>query len=133
MNKTSFYFIISFFCFLFWSGSGAEAFSQAPISPELIQDDPIVAALDKLYKLDLFEKGYAKISYPKNPKYHFAIDSIPHYDDMIYEARLAKLDALSPFDLGRSRGPVRHEIRRCFGFVERGADKDGHRAKIWRR
>lgn len=99
MNKTSFYFIIPFFCFLFWSGSGADAFSQAPIAPELILDDPIVAALDKLYKLDLFEKGYAKINYPKNPKYHFAIDSIPHYDDLIYEARLAKLDALSPFDL----------------------------------
>lgn len=99
MNKTSFYFIIPFFCFLFWSGSGADAFSQEPIVPELIQDDPIVAALDKLYKLDLFEKGYAKINYPKNPKYHFAIDSIPHYDDLIYEARLAKLDALSPFDL----------------------------------
>ncbi|MDO9186097.1 MAG: transglycosylase SLT domain-containing protein [Bacteroidia bacterium] len=99
MKKTSFCFIIPLFCFLFWIGSGSEAFSQAPIAPELIQDDPIVAALDKLYKLDLFEKGYAKINYPKNPKYHFAIDSIPHYDDLIYEARLAKLDALSPFDL----------------------------------
>ncbi|MCE9540491.1 MAG: transglycosylase SLT domain-containing protein [Bacteroidetes bacterium] len=99
MKKSSFCFIIPFFCFLFWIGFGSKAFSQAPIAPELIQDDPIVAALDKLYKLDLFEKGYAKINYPKNPKYHFAIDSIPHYDDLIYEARLAKLDALSPFDL----------------------------------
>lgn len=99
MKKNSFFFIISFFYFLLGAGSGAEVFSQAPAVPELMPDDPIVAALDRLYKLDLFEKGYAKVNYPKNPKYHFALDSIPHYDDMIYEARLAKLDALSPFDL----------------------------------
>ena len=100
MKKTYRSFVIPFFCFLFWFGSDTSLFSQAPVAaPELLLDDPIVAALDKLYKLDLFEKGYAKVSYPKNPKYHFAIDSVPHYDDMIYEARLAKLDALSPFDL----------------------------------
>lgn len=100
MNKASFYYIIPFFCFLFWFVPVTRMFSQVPVlAPDLMPDDPVVAALDKLYKLDLFEKGYAKISYPKNPKYHFAIDSIPHYDDLIYEARLAKLDALSPFDL----------------------------------
>lgn len=100
MKKSYCCFVIPFFCFLFLLVPGTGVFSQVPVvAPDLMPDDPIVAALDKLYKLDLFEKGYAKISYPKNPKYHFAIDSIPHYDDMIYEARLAKLDALSPFDL----------------------------------
>ncbi len=62
-------------------------------------DDPIAAALDSLYKLDLFEKGYAKINYPKNSKYNFPSDSVPRYDEMIYESRLSKLDAISPFDL----------------------------------
>ncbi len=66
---------------------------------EIIQDDPIAATLDSLYKLDLFEKGYAKINYPKNAKYNFPHDSVPRYDETTYEARLAKLDALSPFDL----------------------------------
>lgn len=99
MKKQTFVFILFFFCFLFWSGRGADAFSQVPYAPDMLQDDPIAAALDSLYKLDLFERGYAKISYPKNPRYNFAIDSVPRYDDMVYEARLAKLDAVSPFDL----------------------------------
>jgi membrane-bound lytic murein transglycosylase D len=97
MKKGSFVFI--FFCLLFWVGSMAEAFSQVAYAPDMMKDDPIVAALDSLYKLDLFERGYAKINYPINPRYNFALDSVPHYDDMVYEARLAKLDALSPFDL----------------------------------
>ncbi|HEY0029342.1 MAG TPA: LysM peptidoglycan-binding domain-containing protein [Bacteroidia bacterium] len=77
------------------------AFSQTPVgyAPEMIVDDPIAAALDSLYKLNLFEKGYGKIAYPKNPKYNFSHDSVPRYEELIYESRLAKLDALSPFDL----------------------------------
>ena len=78
-----------------------KSFSQSPVgySPETLQDDPIAAALDSLINLNLFEKGYAKISYPKNPKYNFPHDSIPRYDDLVYELRMAKLDAVSPFDL----------------------------------
>jgi membrane-bound lytic murein transglycosylase D len=60
-------------------------------------DDPIAAMLDSLERLNYFEKGYVKPS--KNSKYHFAADSVPRYDDMVYESRLAKLDAQSPFDL----------------------------------
>ena len=99
MKKNALLFVIIFFCFPFWWVGGGASFSQVPYAPDLIQDDPIVAALDSLYKLDLFERGYAKVSYPKNPKYNFSIDSVPRYDDMVYEARLAKLDAVSPFDL----------------------------------
>ncbi len=97
MEKHAFVFVIFFFSLVIGEGGGV--FSQVSYLPDIMQDDPIVAALDSLYKLDLFERGYAKINYPVNPKYKFAIDSIPHYDDMVYEARLAKLDALSPFDL----------------------------------
>ncbi len=99
MKKRTFVFIIFFFTLIFGENWGGVSFSQVSYAPDLMQDDPIIAALDSLYKLDLFERGYAKISYPKNPKYNFSADSIPHYDDMIYEARLAKLDAASPFDL----------------------------------
>jgi membrane-bound lytic murein transglycosylase D len=72
--------------------------STAPAEP-LVQDDPIASVLDSLYKLDLFEKGYGKVIYPKNPKYQFPKDSVPRYDDATYAARLERLDAASPFDL----------------------------------
>lgn len=80
-------------------GVQSNGFSQVAYAPDFLQDDPIVAALDSLYKLDLFERGYAKVSYPMNPKYNFAPDSVPRYDELVYESRLAKLDAASPFDL----------------------------------
>ena len=103
MNKLKTNLNISFFAILFLiiigTGSVDYGYAQSGYSPETIQDDPIAAALDSLSSLNLFEKGYARISYPKNSKYHFAPDSVPHYDEMIYEARLAKLDAESPFDL----------------------------------
>jgi len=43
----------------------------------VLQDDPIAAALDSLHKINLFEKGITKSPYIKNPKYNFAADSIP--------------------------------------------------------
>jgi membrane-bound lytic murein transglycosylase D len=73
--------------------------SQTGFEPQQFQDDPIAAALDSLHKLNMFEKGYAKIVYPKNSKYHFSTDSIPRYDDMVYESRLSRLNTASPFDL----------------------------------
>jgi membrane-bound lytic murein transglycosylase D len=91
--------LLLFFAFC-GTGTVSNSFSQSAYVPnEIVSDDPVVAALDSLIKLNLFEKGYAKINYPKNPKYNFAHDSIPRYDDMVYEARLAKIDAVSPFDL----------------------------------
>lgn len=93
--------LIISFCFvtLVMQQGGTKGVAQVAYAPDMMQDDPIVAALDSLYKLDLFERGYAKVNYSINPKYNFALDSIPRYDDMVYEARLAKLDAVSPFDL----------------------------------
>jgi membrane-bound lytic murein transglycosylase D len=90
--------IIFSFLFLF---TGTFLYAQTPpaYAPDLMQDDPIAAALDSLDKMNLFERGYARISYPKNPKYQFAKDSVPRYDEATYEARLALIDAASPFDL----------------------------------
>ncbi len=92
-------FCITFFFAFFGTGNIVRSFSQVSYEPVTIEDDPIVAALDSLYKLDLFERGYEKVNYSVNPKYNFKIDSVPRYDEMIYEARLMKLDAASPFDL----------------------------------
>jgi membrane-bound lytic murein transglycosylase D len=62
-------------------------------------DDPIAAMLDSLLSQKMFETAFSKPIFPKNNKYKFGIDSIPKYDDYTYQARLAKLDANSPFDL----------------------------------
>src|SRR4051812_32022592 len=89
------------FAFLFFVlGTAGSLSAQAPaVLPDQMQDDPIASVLDSLYKLDLFEKGYAKVPYNKNPKYNFPKDSVPRYDDVTYESRLARIDAASPFDL----------------------------------
>jgi membrane-bound lytic murein transglycosylase D len=62
-------------------------------------DDPIAAMLDSLLSQKMFETAFSKPVFPKNNKYKFGIDSVPRYDDYTYQARLAKLDANSPFDL----------------------------------
>jgi len=62
-------------------------------------DDPIAAMLDSLMHVNYYEKSCAKPVYTKNNKYNFAPDSVPRYDDAYYRAKLAKLDAQTPFDL----------------------------------
>jgi membrane-bound lytic murein transglycosylase D len=99
MKKSIYRYLLIGLGIFFLQRGGEKAYCQVAYAPELMQDDPIVAALDSLYKLDLFERGYAKVNYPVNPKYNFTADSVPRYDDMVYESRLAKLDAASPFDL----------------------------------
>ena len=63
------------------------------------KDDPIVAALDSFATEKFIEKAWIKPVHPKNSKFHYAPDSVPVFDDFVYENRLAKLDAISPFDL----------------------------------
>jgi|SRR6185312_865221 len=59
-------------------------------------DDPIAANLDSLAHFSFFEKGYDVV---KSSIYHFSSDSIPWYSDNVFDQRMAKLDANSPFDL----------------------------------
>ncbi|MGZ3942859.1 MAG: hypothetical protein ACXVOH_12785, partial [Bacteroidia bacterium] len=77
--------------FLMISGVG---FSQqtAPV------DDPIASMLDSMATNKILDKLYSKPNIQKN-KFHYAPDSIPVCDEFVYENRLAKLDAVSPFDL----------------------------------
>lgn len=75
------------------------SFSQSNTVGVNFADDPIAAMLDSVAQVKYFEKGLAKPASPKNSKYRFAPDSIPRYDNMVYESRLTKLDAESPFDL----------------------------------
>ena len=66
---------------------------------QVLQDDPIAAMLDSLYYKKILNELFHKKNVTKNNRYHFAPDSVPRYDDFVYEARLAKLDVHSPFDL----------------------------------
>jgi len=74
--------------------AGLAAKAQTPAA-----DDPIAAMLDSLSAQKMFETAFNKPVFPKNNKYKFTHDSVPKYDDYTYQARLAKLDAVSPFDL----------------------------------
>ena len=71
----------------------------ASLNAQVTYDDPIAAMLDSLSTQKMFETAFQKPSFPKNNRYKFAEDSVPVYDDYTYQARLAKLDAVSPFDL----------------------------------
>ena len=62
-------------------------------------DNPVAAMLDSFANQKMLEKALLKPIYPKNNKYKFTPDSVPRYEDFVYESRLAKLDAVSPFDL----------------------------------
>ncbi|MES2761678.1 MAG: LysM peptidoglycan-binding domain-containing protein [Bacteroidota bacterium] len=64
-----------------------------------ISDNPVAAMLDSLANQKVLEKALAKPVYPKVNKYKYAEDSVPRFEDFVYESRLAKLDATSPFDL----------------------------------
>lgn len=68
-------------------------------SQTVMVDDPVAAMLDSLANKKVLEFAFTKPAFPKNNKYHFEADSVPRYDDYTFEARLAKLDAVSPFDL----------------------------------
>lgn len=91
-------YILSVLAGLFMAG-GIVAMPHDTISKKdstQFADDPIAANLDSLAHLSFFEKGYDIV---KSPVYHFAPDSIPWYSDNVFNERMAKLDANSPFDL----------------------------------
>jgi membrane-bound lytic murein transglycosylase D len=78
----------------------------AQMDTSRFKNDPVVAMLDSLARLNFFSKPTKCLK----SKYNFAADSIPRFEDIIYEARMAKLDAASPFDLIYNQ-PVR-------GFID---------------
>lgn len=79
--------------------SGGMLVAQTNSSLGGFSDDPVAAMLDSLASEKALANAFNKPMFPKNNKYKFASDSVPRYDDFVYESRLAKLDASSPFDL----------------------------------
>lgn len=74
-------------------------FIQTTRAQNLRADDPIVAALDSLDVLTFFQTSKFSSDREKLNIYKFAPDSIPVYPEDTYRKRMAKIDALSPFDL----------------------------------
>jgi membrane-bound lytic murein transglycosylase D len=74
-------------------------FASQHLKAQIAADDPVAAMLDSLATQKMFERAFSKAAFHKNNRFKFAEDSIPVYDDYTYQARLAKLDAVSPFDL----------------------------------
>lgn len=68
-------------------------------SQSIRPDDPIMAALDSLDVLKFFQTSKFSADREKLNVYKFSPDSIPNYPEDIYRKRMAKIDALSPFDL----------------------------------
>lgn len=62
-------------------------------------DNPVAAMLDSLAHQKMLETALNKPVYPKTSKYKYAPDSVPRFEDFVYENRLARLDVNSPFDL----------------------------------
>jgi len=73
--------------------------SSGVFSQNVNTDDPIAALLDSLISQKIFDKAFTKPIIPKQNKFNYTPDSIPWFDDYTFQARLAKLDANSPFDL----------------------------------
>jgi membrane-bound lytic murein transglycosylase D len=73
--------------------------SSRDTSIRLLADDPIVAQLDSLAFLNLFEssRNQGEVGRPKN--FGFTSDSVPIYSPQILAERIAKMDAASPFKL----------------------------------
>ncbi len=65
----------------------------------VFSDDPISIMLDSIENKKFLDLAFSKPNFVKNNKYKFTPDSVPRYDDFVYQARLAKLDANSPFDI----------------------------------
>ncbi len=65
----------------------------------MCSDDPILAMLDSMCTLEFFKSSSFTTDTTLLNVYKFPKDSVPVYDDFIYEHRLHKLDVLSPFAL----------------------------------
>lgn len=86
--------------FIFWSvGTASLTFLKAQVSPILLPDDPVLAMIDSLDVLNFFNNSRFSADREKLNVYKFPIDSVPWYPDEVFEYRIRKLDASTPFEL----------------------------------
>jgi membrane-bound lytic murein transglycosylase D len=65
----------------------------------ILKDNPIVAALDSLSVLKCFPKSNFTTDIKSLNKYNYAAGDVPAFSDSVYNIRIAKLNAKSPFGL----------------------------------
>ncbi len=88
--------------FVLFCLKGITAFSSNKIGDSThvyIQDDPIVAMLDSLQLTKYFECNSYLSDSCLFDMANYKTGFIPYFDELVYEARLAKLDERTPFDL----------------------------------
>lgn len=64
-----------------------------------IPDDPILAMMDSLMSQKYFESKKFTTDTCKLNKWGYCAEVIPSFDDVVYQERIARLDATSPFNL----------------------------------
>ena len=95
-------YFISFFLFLLVGNLLAQkkySNSSRDTSVKILADDPIVAALDSLAYMKLFEGGRYSSEFSRQGISGISPDSVPVAEPTVMAERLAKLDAQSPFKL----------------------------------
>jgi membrane-bound lytic murein transglycosylase D len=90
---------IFFYIFLVMGAGVAKALPGKDSTFVIIKDDPISAMMDSLMRTKYFESINFTTDTQKLNVHKYASDYVPYFDDLIYEARMAKLDAKSPFKL----------------------------------
>jgi membrane-bound lytic murein transglycosylase D len=73
--------------------------SQVQSVVRFVEDDPIISVLDSLSTLKFFRNSSFTTDRDILNIYKFPPDSVPRYDDFIYQYRISKLNAKSPFHL----------------------------------
>lgn len=86
--------------FFFWAAGSLVGVSvRAQISPLFLPDDPVLAMIDSLDVLNFFNNSRFSADREKLNIYKFPVDSVPWYPDEVFEYRIRKLDAATPFEL----------------------------------
>lgn len=87
------------FFFFIYAQKPTDSLKYVYKPPVVAKDNPIAAALDSIAYLRCFEKSAFTTETSKLNKYKFAAGYVPIYSDSVYRARIAKLNAKSPFGL----------------------------------
>lgn len=88
---------ILFFLFFYLALGGKSAFNQNYFIPA--KDDPVVAMMDSLDILNFFSHHQFTADRERLNVYKFPLDSVPWYPDDVFEQRIRRLDAATPFEL----------------------------------
>ncbi|MFP4469183.1 MAG: LysM peptidoglycan-binding domain-containing protein [Bacteroidales bacterium] len=76
-----------------------EQMNQEETAQEIIEGSPVIKILDSLVNVKFFNDDRFITNPDELNGYGYALDYVPSFSDSVYEARLAKLNALTPIEL----------------------------------